>query len=108
MVASKNPIATITPEAIEFDSISTAGKKYIKLDNFSGGKLKVSLIDNPNDYLKVKIKNKKLEPHQSTQIEVELRKNIQPGWLKTSFTLKLEGIQKIRTTIPVKAFIKRD
>ena len=110
VVAGKNPIATITPQAIEFDSIRADkdDKRYIKLDNFSGDELKISLIDNPNNYLKIKIKDKKLESHQSTQIEVKLKEDTEPGWLKTSFTLELEGAQKIKATIPVKAFIKKE
>lgn len=109
-VADKNPIATVTPEAIEFDSMqATKGeKKYVKLDNFSGGKLKISLIDNPNSYLKIKIKDKELPSQGSTQIEVRLREKIEPGWLKTSFTLELDGSQKTRVTIPVKALIKAE
>jgi hypothetical protein len=108
VVGDKNPTVTITPEAIEFDSILTGKgeRKYIKLANFSGGKLKVSLIDNPNGYLKIKIKDKELASQGSTQIEVRLKENIEPGWLKTSFTLELEGSQKTRVTIPVKALIK--
>ncbi len=108
VVAGKNPIATVTPEAIEFDSIQASGneKKHIKLDNFSGSELKVSLIENPQDYLMISIKRNRLEPGGSTQVEVKLRDNLEPGLLKTSFTLQLESGQKLRVTIPVKAFIK--
>jgi len=109
-VADKNPIATVTPEAIEFDSMQATKdqRKYVKLDNFSGGKLKISLIDNPNSYLKIKIRDRELQSQGSTQIEVRLREKIEPGWLKTSFTLELEGSQKTRVTIPVRALIKAE
>lgn len=109
-VGDKNPIATLTPQSVEFDSIRAPkdNKKYIKLENFSGNKLNILLLDNPGGFLKIKIKDLQLQANQSTQIEVALNKGLEPGWLKTSFTLQLDGSQKVKTTIPVKAFINKE
>jgi len=110
IVGDKNPIATLNPQSVEFDSIRTQkdNRRYIKLDNFSGNKLNVSLLDNPGGFLKIKIKDQQIGANQSTQVEVRLRENLEPGWLKTSFTLQLDGGQKVRATIPVKAFINKE
>jgi hypothetical protein len=75
-------------------------EKKLSLKNSDVEEFKVSLIDYPEEYFKVKL-GKKLKPGKSIELKVKPVKDLPQDGLKRSLTLELEGKEKTRISIPL-------
>lgn len=102
-----NSLVKITPLEITFDSISreAEAEKYVTIENISGDKLSVKLIEGPGDYVEMDLKNDYLNPEQIIQIPLRLKKEATLGQLNTSVTLDFESSRIVRVSIPISAEI---
>jgi hypothetical protein len=83
--------------------IGKKAKFELKLTNDDSVKVPIEVVSKPTEeYVKkYKIDKDKLKPGQSTDIKIELRKDIPPGAFKTALTLQEEGQPDTRITIPI-------
>ena len=75
-------------------------EKKLSLKNSDVVEFKISLIDYPEEYFKVKL-GKKLKPGKSIELKVKPVKDLPQDGLKRSLTLELEGKEKTRISIPL-------
>ncbi len=75
-------------------------EKKLSLKNSDAVEYKVSLIDYPEEYFKVKL-DKKLKPGKSVELKVKPVKDLPRDGLKRSLTLELESKEKTRITVPL-------
>lgn len=95
----------VNPEAADFDQILAGKKEKMKLElvNADTTMTKLAVIGEPTDEFvkRYKIKKDKLKPGQKTEIEIELRDDLQLGAFKTALTLEVEGNPGSRYSIPI-------
>jgi hypothetical protein len=102
---SPDMILAWTPEEADFNEILIGKKAKFDVDitNNDSTEAKLVVVGEPTaEYVKkYKIKDDDLEPKESTQIEIELQKDIAPGTFKTALTLEANGRPDTRITIPI-------
>ena len=84
-------------------TVAEGGKpkeKTLYLKNTGEEKFKVSLVDYPDEYFKIKL-GKDLKPGNSLKVRVKPDKELPDEEIKTSFTFELEGKEKTKITIPL-------
>ena len=93
------------PEQVDFDEvvIGQKAKMVAVLTNTDSVEAEINVVSEPtSEYVKkLKIKKTKLQPGQSTDIEIELNKDIAPDAIKTALTLEAKGRADTRITIPI-------
>lgn len=93
------------PALADYDEIliGKGGKFSIDLKNVDSTKVKLEVVSepDPNIVKKYKIKKDKLKPEQTTQIKIELKKDLPPGNFKTALTVQRENDPQSRFTIPI-------
>jgi len=91
----------LTFPSLDFTAIQgKPQEKKLSLKNSDVVEFKVSLIDYPEEYFKVKL-GKKLKPGKSIELKVKPVKDLPQDGLKRSLTLELEGKEKTRISIPL-------
>jgi hypothetical protein len=91
----------LTSYSLDFTAIQRKPQeKKLSLKNSDVVEFKVSLIDYPKEYFKVKL-GKKLKPGKSIELKVKPVKDLPQDGLKRSLTLELEGKEKTRISIPL-------
>jgi hypothetical protein len=91
----------LTPPSLDFTVVEgKPHEKKLLLKNSDTMEYKVSLIDYPKEYYKVKL-NKKLKPGKSVELKVKPAKDLPHDGLKRSRTLELESNEKTRVTVPL-------
>jgi len=102
---SPNMIFAWTPEQADFNEVLIGKKAKFNVDitNNDSVEARLTVVGEPTaEWVnKYKIKDDKLEPGESTQIEIDLQKNIAPGTFKTALTLEADGRPDTRITIPI-------
>jgi len=102
-IGKSNSLVKITPTAINFDTVSqgTEDEKSITIENISKEKLSVELIEGPGDNVDLDLEAGSLEPGESIQITLKLKREAILGNLHTSLTLDFEGSKIARVSIPI-------
>jgi|GEM_PF-773434 len=101
-----NPLQIIefSPLEADFKEVSKGKKAEMKLSltNTDSSLINLTLIETPSpDFIKVTLGNQKLKPNQSTELKIELGKNISEGPFVSSVTLQADGRPDSRITIPI-------
>ena len=106
-IGKSNSLVKLTPTEIDFDTISqgTEEVQTITIENISGEKLSMKLIEGPGDNVDLGIENKSLKPGESIQITLKLKKEAALGNLHTSSTLDFEGSKIVRVSIPISGVV---
>lgn len=102
-VGETNSLVKLTPPEVCFDTIhqEKEAKRRLTVENISGEKLSVELIDRPKDFVDLNIKRRNLKPGEKTEITLGLEKNAPQGSFRTSFTLDFKNSKIVRITVPV-------
>ncbi|MFH0931048.1 MAG: hypothetical protein V1890_03815 [Candidatus Zixiibacteriota bacterium] len=91
----------VSPPSLDFTVVQgKPQEKKLSLKNSDVVEYKVSLIDYPEEYFKVKL-GKKLKPGKSVELKVKPVKDLPREGFKRSLTLELEGKEKTRISIPL-------
>ena len=94
-------MAQLTSSSLDFTVIQgKPQERKLSLKNSDVEEYKVSLIDYPEEYFKVKL-GKKLKPGKSVELKVKPVKDLPKEGLKSSLTVELQGKEKTRITVPL-------
>jgi len=106
-IGKSNSLARLTPTEIEFDTVSQGTKdvQTITIENISGEKLSMEVIEGPGDNVDLEMESKSLNPGESIQITLKLKKEAALGNLHTSLTLDFEGSRIARVSIPISGVV---
>jgi hypothetical protein len=96
-------LVKLTPTEINFDTVVLGAEdfKTLTIENISGEKLSLQVIEGPGENVDLNIGSKTLRPAESLQITLKLKKGVALGDLHTSFTLEFEGSKTSRVSIPI-------
>ncbi len=102
-VRETNSLVKLTPEEVRFDTIvqKSEAERRLTVENVSGEKLSIELIDGPKEFVKAKLEKSSLKPGEKAEIILELKKDAPPGSFRTSFTLDFQNSKMVRVTVPV-------
>lgn len=106
-IEKSNSLVKITPTGINFDTVSqgTEDVRTLTIENISGEKLSMQLIEGPGDNVDLDLESKSLKPGESIQITLKLKKEAASGNLHTSLTLDFEGSKIARVSIPISGVV---
>jgi len=106
-IGMSSSLVKIIPSGINFDTISQGieDEKSITIENISGEKLSMELIEGPGENVDLDLESKSLKPGESIQITLKLKKEAISGNLHTSLTLDFEGSKIARVSIPISGVI---
>ena len=109
-VGMSNSLVRLTPTELNFDTVSqgTEEVRSLTLENISGEKLFIDVVEGPGHAMDVDLKAKNLEPGESAQIHLKLKDNAASGNLQTSLTLDFECSKVARVSIPIFGVIISD
>ncbi len=109
-VGMSNSLVKLTPTELNFDTVSqgTEEVRALTLENISGEKLLIDVIEGPGDNMDLDLKASNLEPGQSVQINLKLKDSVTSGNLQTSLTLDFECSKVARVSIPIFGVIISD
>ena len=99
-----NPLMATHPERVFFSSFPEEKKIWVK--NVTNSKISLSTIYAPSELIDFSIQKQSIDPQDSTQITLSLKKPTEKSQLKTSITLGIEGPEKARLTIPIELIRK--
>lgn len=102
-VGLENPVVRLNPEGIIFDTLTPVGElnEKMELKNTSGAKVVISVVQMPKSFIDCRIEKLEILPEESTEIYFRTNPPLPVGPFRTSLTLDLTGLNKIRCTIPV-------
>jgi len=105
-----NPLQTIeySPLMADFQNVPPGKKSTIKitLTNIDKTETKIKIVEKPAaEFIKTTLKSESLAPGATTQIELTLLSNLEPGTFLSSITLEAEGKPDSRITIPISGTI---
>lgn len=94
-------LVTLSLSAIEFDPDTKDDEIKIEVTNQSDQKLKMTLIDDPFQFLDIRVDDEEIEPGKSKEIKVKIADDCEKDNFKKSFTIELNDTDKTRYTVPV-------
>ena len=102
-IGQSNSLVKLTPPGINFDTVSqgTEDVRALTIENISGEKLSIKLIEGPGENIDLDLESKSLKPGESIQITLKLKKEAASGNLHTSLTLDFEDSKIARVSIPI-------
>lgn len=102
-IGKSNSLVKLTPPGINFDTVSqgTEDVRALTIENISGEKLSIKLIEGPGENIDLDLESKSLKPGESIQITLKLKKEAISGNLHTSMTLDFEDSKIARVSIPI-------
>lgn len=102
-IGTSSSLVKLTPTEIDFDTVvlGTEEVRSFKVENVSGEKLSMQVIEGPRENVDVDIGSKTLMPGESIQIVLKLKKEVNPGNINSSLTLDFEGTKISRVSIPI-------
>lgn len=102
-IGKSNSLVKLTPTGINFDTVSqgTEDVRTLTIENISGEKLSIKLIEGPGENIDLDLESKSLKPGESIQITLKLKKEAASGNLHTSLTLDFEDSKIARVSIPI-------
>ncbi len=106
-IGKSNSLVKLTPTELNFDTVSqgTEDKRTLTIKNISGEELSVDLIEGPGENVDMDLESKTLNPGESIQITLKLKKEATSGNLHTSLTLDFEGSKIVRVSIPISGVV---
>ncbi|NIM98519.1 MAG: DUF1573 domain-containing protein [candidate division Zixibacteria bacterium] len=109
-VGMSNSLVRLTPTELNFDTVSqgTEEVRSLTLENISGEKLFIDVIEGPGHAMDADLEARNLEPGESVQIHLKLKENAASGNLQTSLTLDFECSKVARVSIPIFGVIISD
>lgn len=105
-----NSLVKVYPAGIDFDTVSRdAGvARTVTLENISGEKLFMELIEGPGDGVDIELSGSSLDPGEKVQLTLRLKSKATPGNLHTSVTLEFECSKIVRVSIPIAAVVAEE
>jgi len=102
-IGKSNSLVKLTPTGINFDTVSqgTEDVRTLTIENISGEKLSIKLIEGPGENIDLDLESKSLKPGENIQITLKLKKEAASGNLHTSLTLDFEDSKIARVSIPI-------
>jgi hypothetical protein len=102
-IGMSNSLVKLTPAEISFDTVSqgTEDARTLTIENISKEKLSIEVIEGPGENVDLDLRTRSLEPGESTQIGLKLKRDASLGNLHTSLTLDFECSRITRVTIPI-------
>ncbi len=106
-IGKNSSLIKLTPKEINFDTVSqgTEEQRSLKIENISEEKLSIKMVEGPGDDIDLDLESKILQPGESVQVTLKLKKKAALGDLYTSFTLDFEGSKMARVSIPISAVV---
>ena len=105
-----NSLVKIYPAGINFDTVSqdAGAARTVMLENISGEKLFMELIEGPADGVDIELPDNSLDPGEKVQITLRLKEGASLGNLHTSVTLDFECSKIVRVSIPIAAVVAEE
>jgi hypothetical protein len=105
-----NSLVKVYPLGVDFDTVSpgAGAARTVTLENISGEKLSMRLIEGPGDDVDIDWPGSNLDPGEKTEITLKLRGGAASGNLHTSVTLDFECSKIARVSIPIAAFVTEE
>jgi hypothetical protein len=105
-----NSLIKVYPVGIDFDTVSqdAGAARTVMLENISGEKLSMELIEGPGEYVDIELPGNSLDPGEKVQITLRLKEGASLGNLYTSVTLDFECSKIVRVSIPIAAVVAEE
>jgi hypothetical protein len=105
-----NSLVKVYPAGINLDTISegTGVARTVTLENISGEKLSMVLIEGPGEDVDIELPGNSLDPGQKVQMTLRLKEGAASGNLQTSVTLDFECSRIARVSIPIAAVVTEE
>ncbi|MBD3168119.1 MAG: DUF1573 domain-containing protein [candidate division Zixibacteria bacterium] len=105
VVDEDHPSLKAEPNKVNFVQILEGDKaeREIELTNTTNSKMMLVPVDGPEGDIKFKLKDEKLDPGESTKIEIEIDKDAKPGLVEGSITMEVMASATARISIPIHA-----
>lgn len=105
-----NSLVKVYPAGIDFDTVSqdAGAARTVMLENISGEKLSMELIEGPGEYVDIELPGNSLDPGEKVQITLRLKEGASLGNLYTSVTLDFECSKIVRVSIPIAAVVAEE
>ena len=105
-----NSLVKVYPAGISFDTVNqdAGAARTVTLENISGEKLSLELIEGPGEDMEVELPGKSLEPGEKAQMTLRLKEGATSGNLHTSVTLDFECSRIVRVSIPIAAVVAQE
>ena len=105
-----NSLVKVYPAGIDFDTVSqdAGATRTLMLENISGEKLSMELIEGPGEYVDIELPGNSLDPGEKVQITLRLKEGASLGNLYTSVTLDFECSKIVRVSIPIAAVVAEE
>ena len=105
-----NSLVKVYPLGVDFDTVSqgAGAAQTVALENVSGEKLSMQLIEGPGNDVDIDLPGNSLGPGEKAEITLKLKKGAASGILYTSVTLDFECSKIARVSIPIAAFVTEE
>ena len=105
-----NSLVKVYPAGINFDTVSrgAGAVRTVALENISGEKLSLELIEGPGEEMEVELPGKTLDPGEKAEMTLKIREGAASGNLNTSVTLDFECSKIARVSIPIAAVVAQE
>jgi len=105
-----NSLVKVYPAGINFDTVSrdAGAVRTVTLENISGEKLSLRLIEGPGEEMEVELPGKSLDPGEKAEMTLTIKEGTTSGSLHTSVTLDFECSKIARISIPIAAVIAQE
>lgn len=109
-LGKSNSLVKVYPLGIDFDTVSSGAgaARTITLENISGEKLSIQLIEGPGHDVDIDLSGNSLGPGEKAEITLKLKEGAASGILYTSVTLDFECSKIARVSIPIAAFVTEE
>jgi hypothetical protein len=104
-IGRSNSLVKLTPTEINFDTVAQGTEDVRTIENISGEKLSMELIEVPGETIQLDLENTSLKPGESVQINLKLKNEATSGNFHTSLTLDFEGSKIARVSIPISGVV---
>ena len=105
-----NSLVKVYPAGINFDTVSrdAGAVRKVTLENISGEKLSLELIEGPGEQMEVELPGKTLDPGEKAEMILRIKKGATSGNLYTSVTLDFECSRIARVSVPIAAVVAQE
>jgi hypothetical protein len=102
-IGTSSSLVKLTPTEINFDTVTLGAEEMrsIKIENISGEKLFIKLIEGFKENVDLDLKNKTFKPGEKIELVFKLKKDAALGNISSSVTLDFEGTKIARVSIPI-------
>jgi len=102
-IGASNSLVKLTPTEINFDTVTFGAEEMrtIRIENISGEKLSIKVIEGPGENVDLDLKNKTFKPGENIEVVFKLKKEATLGNISSSVTLDFEGTKIARVSIPI-------